>query len=186
MSTIFRLFKSCSTAATISRSRAGTRLITFMRPHDSARGTAFRSRLPSESNTRLTSTLCFFHWCDGVYNRCCGSIKLQEEGPCRPFDLFFYNSNPTSEDGYDLFLLDSDTLEPGQITLFVCSHVASDTVGFLLRPFRSNYKFDEKWSREPAGDLCVYERNPGGVGESSEQEVLGKRWCFHRNWRRGC
>ena len=32
MSASFRLFKSCSTVATVSRSRAGTRLITFMRP----------------------------------------------------------------------------------------------------------------------------------------------------------
>jgi len=51
MSTAFRLLKSCPTVATVSRSRAGARLFTFMRPHDPTRGTAFRSRPPSEANS---------------------------------------------------------------------------------------------------------------------------------------
>ena len=60
MSTTFRLFKSCSTVATVCGNRTGTRPVTLSRPHDPTRGPAFRFRPPSVVNAWLTSALCFF------------------------------------------------------------------------------------------------------------------------------
>lgn len=69
-----------------------------------------------------------------------GSKKLQEEDPCY-FD-FFHDDDPTSGSGCGIFSLDSNTLEPRKITLFICTHVASDTFGLFLRSFRSGYEFE--------------------------------------------
>jgi len=65
MSTTFRLFKSCSTAATVSRNRAGTRLVTFVRPpHPGTDHTTLHvDRVPS-STLDLLSPL--FRWSGGV------------------------------------------------------------------------------------------------------------------------